>query len=133
VKNYNKAFLLGLCFFCIVGIMVIVAFMLYRIINHENNIQIPYAGQVFTIFILVGLWSLKKLRKIYVMKPAKNWSVIKIIFATYGVSGIFYIIIFIFSLFCCGVEGTRFVAENMIVIILLGAVGSLYFVLKNLK
>lgn len=131
-KN-NKALLQGICYFCIIGAIVIVVLMIHGGIYHKNIPKIPYAGQVFSIFILVGLWSIKKLQRNNDLEQSSYQFVIKVIFATYGIAGALYIIIFIMSLFCCGSEGTRFISENIIAIILLGVSGSLYFVLKKLK
>jgi hypothetical protein len=101
----------------IAGIAVIVALQIIAI--DSPSLRFPYAGYVFTVLILSGLWSANRLFRDH-EGAGKNGSFAKTAGLAVAASGLLYSLVYAVSFGCCGVEGIRFTNANVLVIVAVG-------------
>ncbi len=132
--RYNRLLLIGVCVACIIGIVVVAILQILAVSDPGAKItKVPYAGYLFSVFIFGALWSVYQLGRSSTSQKTGSRPAIKIAFSSFGIAGVFYFFAYAVSLFCCGVEGVRFVNANIFAFFAIGVILSLPLVLKKLR
>jgi hypothetical protein len=92
-----------------------------------------WEGGVFAISFLLILWLINLDFKKKTVNESKIWGVTKTIMACYAIGGIVFILLIMIAFVWDGADGIDIIFDNMMLIILLGGLGSAPFVIKRLR
>ena len=134
MRRYQERLFLGIvCVVCIIGIVVVATLQILSISDTGPMAKTSYGGYLFPIFILGALWSVYRFRRNGASQKTAPRTAMKIAFASFGIAGVFYFLVYVGSLVCCGVEGVRFINANILAAFAIGVILSLPVVLKKLR